>query len=166
MTVLMVNTPAMGQFYQPQGAPSALGIVRPAPQIETSERYVQIRREAELFIAALRRYTPYSAEARQATSRFQTAAEVSGDGGQPSGVYGPATRLALEFFTPEGTVLPAVWPNARPGTWRAPAWTRDVVRDVPGPVVRKFPTWQLVLGAVFTIAAGTVIYIGVRESRR
>lgn len=135
-----------------------MAIVRPTDEIQQTERFQAVRAEALRLIETLRTTMPRSSEASAAVSHFQQSASVTGEGGATTGLYGPATRLALEYFS--GVEAPPVWQGTRPGEWTPPAWTRDVVQEVS-----RFPYWLLALGGTFVVTGGIVIASGIQDSR-
>lgn len=132
--------------------------VRAPAAIESSARFQEVRAEGARLIAVLVAEAPRSTPAMDATRRFQVAAEVVGEGDQASGLYGPATEMALQFFMPVGTQIPAHWPGTTPGTWTPPAWTSVVTE-------RRFAWWPVVLLTSWIAAGGIVIAAGVSDSR-
>lgn len=132
--------------------------VRAPAAIEASERFQDVRRQGAVLLEALARFAPRSADAMTAVRLFQVEAEVVGEGDQASGLYGPATRLALEFFMPVGTVIPPAWEGTRPGTWTPPAWTSVTTE-------RRHVWWIIALMASWGLAGGIVAAAGVADSR-
>lgn len=132
--------------------------VRAPAAIESSERFQDVRREGAVLLEALARYAPRSSEAMTSVRLFQSAAEVVGENEQASGLYGPATRLALEFFMPAGTSIPPAWEGTRPGTWTPPAWTRTVTEGRP-------IWWFVALFGSWAAAGGIVIAAGIADAR-
>ncbi len=132
--------------------------IRAPAAIESSERFQAVRAEGGALLAILMVEQPRSTVAMAAVTRFQQAADVVGEGERPSGLFGPATRQALEFFMPQGTSIPAAWPGTTPGTWTPPAWTRTVTEGRP-------VWWFVALFASWATAGGIVIAAGIADAR-
>lgn len=156
-------------------------ISHPSAAVLAMPRYQELQALAIVLAAQLRANSPraFSDAARANVAAFQRAAGVVGANELPSGVYGPATFLALDFFLPASATTPNPWPGSRPGTWNQPDWTRDVAGPaVPGPerivnvpgetvVVEKTPSWVwwlLSLGSI--VAVGGALAWGVKSDSK
>jgi len=135
------------------------------PEVEALLQYQTIRAQAVALHTSLGNSTPRSQAIMEEVGEFQVVAGVVGQGGTRTGLYGPATQQALQFFLPAGMTAPPAWPGIGAGTWTPPAWVREAqgLPATPGPVPQK-PSYAWLWG----LAAATVglTALGVALSRR
>lgn len=132
--------------------------IRAPAAIEASERFQAVRAEGATLLTVLASESPRSTAAMAAVTRFQQAADVVGENDVASGLLGPATVQALEFFMPVGTQIPVAWDGTTPGTWTPPAWTRTITEGRP-------IWWFVALFASWATAGAIVIGSGIADAR-
>jgi hypothetical protein len=137
------------------------------PEVELLPQYQTIRAQAVQLATALRHGRPREASLMRQVQEFQRAAGVVGVNDEPSGLYGPATLQALQFFLPPGTSAPPTWPGTRSGVWTPPAWVREAQavvatpRPMPAPKPSYKWVWWVVLAAATT---GVVVAVASKRS--
>lgn len=136
-------------------------ITRPTPELEANPRY-QVVREIALRVAAAVMSRPQrDREVMMLVSEFQAAAGVVGEGERPSGLYGPATVLAMGYFLPATATVPRPWSNTTPGSWSPPLWTREVTRET-----RRTSWWLVAVLAGAVVTAGVLVAVGIKDAER